>query len=131
MKLGHAGGRYPPASTPEQRQLADLVVQLCKCMEARTQAERAKQLWVSPAALSHFANARRVPSSDTLKLMYSRAQQGGRAPLPCTLRTLLELRELVRTRLSLSRLALPETIPALMQAVSGDRTRDPVAPVPR
>lgn len=131
MKLGHAGGRYPPASTSEQRQLADLVVQLCKCMEARTQAERAEQLWVSPAALSHFANARRVPSLETLERMYSLAQQGGRAPLPCALRPLLELREVARSRLSLSRFTLPYPVPALMQAASADLVRDPVAPVPQ
>lgn len=130
MKLGHAGGRYPPASTPGQRQLADLVVRLCKCMEARTQAERAKQLWVSPAALSHFANARRVPSPETLKLMYSLAQQGGRAPLPCTLPTLLALREIARSRLAMSRFALPEPVPSLMQPASVTDVRDPVAPVP-
>ncbi|WP_372667440.1 hypothetical protein [Amycolatopsis kentuckyensis] len=131
MKLGHAGGRYPPGSTLEQRQLADLVVQLCRCMKQRTQAERAKQLWVSPAALSLFANARRVPSSDTLKLLYSLAQQGGGTTLPCSLRTLLELREIARSRLSLSRFALPEPFPAVMQAGSADPARASVAPVPQ
>lgn len=98
MRLGRAGGRYPPDSTPAQRKLADHLTLLCQCMERRTQAERASQIWVSKPALSHYVNARRIPSVATLQLMYTLAAEGGRASLPCNLAELLRLRELARSR---------------------------------
>ncbi|GAA4538068.1 hypothetical protein [Amycolatopsis samaneae] len=110
MRTDQAGGRYPPDSTPAQRELANLVDLLCRCMTPRTQAARARQLWISTSALSLYVNARRVPSAKTLERLHSLADQGGHAQLPCSLPELLELRELARARLSLSRFSSSRVI---------------------
>lgn len=107
MRLGDTGGNYPLNSTPEQRELADLIVQLCGCMKQQTQAARAGQLWVSPALLSRFANAHRVPDVETLRKLHSLAREGGHTQAPCTLPELLKLRELVKYQLSMAKFQRP------------------------
>lgn len=107
MRLGDTGGNYPPNSTPGQRELADLIVKLCSCMKQQTQAARARQLWVSPALLSLFANAHRVPDVRILKKLHSLAWEGDCTQVPCTLLELLNLRELVKYQLNMAKLRRP------------------------
>jgi len=97
MRLGHAGGRCPSGATPERRQLAAVLLSLCRCTKSRTQAERAAQIWVSTPALSLYVNARRIPSIAILRLLYQLAEEGGRAQLPCTWAELVQLRELAKS----------------------------------
>jgi hypothetical protein len=97
MRLGHAGGRYPSDATTAQRQLADVLMSLCRCMEPRSQTERAQKIWISKPALSLYVNARRVPSIAVLRLMYASAEEGGQEQIPCSWEELTALRALAKS----------------------------------